>query len=47
LRYEAIKHSEYAERLRKIEEEQNRRALTAAAIGRKKKTERDRKEGRL
>lgn len=45
--YEAIKHSEYAEHLRKVEEAYLRNALTAAAIGRKKKSERDRREGRL
>lgn len=47
MQYEAIKHSEYAEHLRKVEEAYLRNALTAAAIGRKKKSERDRKEGRL
>ena len=47
LQYEAIKHSEYAEHLRKVEEAYLRNALTAAAIGRKKKSERDRREGRL
>lgn len=47
LQYEAIKRSEYTERLRKVEEWQNRMAPTAAAISRKKKLERDRKEGRL
>ena len=47
MEYEAIKHSEYAEHLRKVEEAYLRNAMTAAAIGRKKKSERDRKKGRL